>query len=39
MALVLNGDGAIGGLVAGGLPDASVTQSDLAAGVNAMVYP
>jgi hypothetical protein len=33
MALVLNGDGAIAGLTAGGLPDASVTQSDLAAGV------
>jgi hypothetical protein len=33
MALVLNGDGAIAGLAAGGLPDASVTQSDLASGV------
>ena len=33
MALVLNGDGAIAGLNAGGLPDGSVTQSDLAAGV------
>ena len=33
MALVLNGDGAIAGLTAGGLPDASVTQSELAAGV------
>jgi hypothetical protein len=33
MALVLNGDGAIAGLTAGGLPDASITQSDLAAGV------
>jgi hypothetical protein len=33
MALVLNGDGNIAGLTAGGLPDASVTQSELAAGV------
>ena len=33
MALVLNGDGNITGLTAGGLPDASVTQSELAAGV------
>jgi hypothetical protein len=33
MALVLNGDGAIAGLAAGGLPDASITQSDLASGV------
>ena len=33
MALVLNGDGAIAGLNAGGLPDASITQSDLASGV------
>jgi hypothetical protein len=33
MALVLNGDGAIAGLTAGGLPDASVTQADLAANI------
>ena len=33
MALVLNGDGNIAGLTAGGLPDASITQSELAAGV------
>jgi len=33
MALVLNGDGNITGLTAGGLPDASVTQSELAANV------
>jgi hypothetical protein len=33
MALVLNGDGNITGLTAGGLPDASVTQSELAVGV------
>ena len=33
MALVLNGDGAIAGLTAGGLPDASITQADLAVGV------
>jgi hypothetical protein len=33
MALVHNGDGEIGGLDAGGLPDASIIQSDLAAGV------
>ena len=33
MALVLNGDGNITGLTAGGLPDATITQADLAAGV------
>lgn len=33
MPLVLNGDGNITGLTAGGLPDASITQSELAAGV------
>jgi hypothetical protein len=33
MALVLNGDGNIAGLTAGGLPDASVTQSELAANI------
>ena len=33
MAIVLNGTGSISGLSAGGLPDASVTQSDLATGV------
>ena len=33
MPLVLNGDGAIAGLAAGGLPDASVTQSELAANI------
>lgn len=33
MAMTLSGDGSITGLVAGGLPDASVTQPDLAAGV------
>ena len=33
MALVLNGDGNLTGLTAGGLPDASITQADLAAGV------
>jgi hypothetical protein len=33
MPLVLNGDGNITGLTAGGLPDASVTQSELAVGV------
>ena len=31
MALVLNGDGEIGGLVAGGLPDNSITTNDIAA--------
>lgn len=34
MALVLNGDGNVTGLTAGGLPDASITQSDLAANVS-----
>ena len=33
MPLVLNGDGNITGLTPGGLPDASVTQSELATGV------
>jgi hypothetical protein len=33
MPLVLNGDGAIAGLAAGGLPDASVTQSELASNI------
>jgi hypothetical protein len=33
MALVLNGDGNLTGLTAGGLPDASITQADLATGV------
>ena len=33
MALVLNGDGNVTGLAAGGLPDASITQSELAYGV------
>jgi len=33
MALVVNGDGNITGLTAGGLPDASITQSDLAANI------
>ena len=33
MALVLNGDGNLTGLTAGGLPDASITQSELAANV------
>lgn len=33
MAIVINGTGSISGLSAGGLPDASVTQSDLASGV------
>ena len=33
MPLVLNGDGNITGLTAGGLPDASITQSELAANV------
>jgi hypothetical protein len=33
MAIVVNGDGNITGLTAGGLPDASITQADLAAGV------
>ena len=33
MALVLNGDGNVTGLTAGGLPDASITQSELAANV------
>jgi len=34
MALVLNGDGNITGLNAGGLPDASITQADLAANIS-----
>ena len=33
MAIVINGDGNLTGLTAGGLPNASITQSDLAAGV------
>jgi hypothetical protein len=33
MALVLNGDGNVTGLTPGGLPDASITQADLAANV------
>ena len=33
MPLVLNGDGNITGLTPGGLPDSSVTQSELATGV------
>jgi hypothetical protein len=33
MPLILNGDGAIAGLTAGGLPDASITQSELAANI------
>lgn len=33
MSLQLNGNGTIAGLAAGGLPDGSVTQPDLAAGI------
>lgn len=33
MALVLNGDGNVTGLTAGGLPDASITQTELAANI------
>ena len=33
MTMTLSGSGTIAGLVAGGLPDATVTQPDLAAGV------
>jgi hypothetical protein len=33
MALILNGNGSIQDLVAGGLPDATVTQAELATGV------
>ena len=33
MPLVLNGDGNIAGLTAGGLPDATITQSELAVNV------
>jgi len=33
MSLVLNGSGTITGLSAGGLPDASITQAELATGV------
>lgn len=33
MTTTISGAGTIGGLVAGGLPDASITQPDLAAGV------
>ena len=32
MTMILSGSGTIGGLVAGGLPDASVTAADLASG-------
>ena len=33
MTMTLSGSGTIGGLVAGGLPDATITQPDLASGV------
>lgn len=33
MTMTLSGDGSITGLVAGGLPDATITQADLATGV------
>jgi hypothetical protein len=33
MPMTINGDGSITGLVAGGLPDATITQPELAAGV------
>jgi hypothetical protein len=33
MAMTLSGDGSITGLVAGGLPDATITQPELATGV------
>ena len=33
MTMVLSGDGTITGLVAGGLPDATIVQADLASGV------
>ena len=33
MPMTINGDGSITGLVAGGLPDATIVQADLAAGV------
>jgi hypothetical protein len=33
MTMVLSGDGTITGLVAGGLPDATIIQADLASGV------
>ena len=33
MSIVINGTGSITGLSAGGLPDASVTQADLATGI------
>jgi len=33
MPMIINGDGSITGLVAGGLPDATIIQSDLASGV------
>jgi hypothetical protein len=33
MPLVLNGDGNVTGLTAGGLPDASITQAELAANI------
>jgi hypothetical protein len=38
MALVLNGDGNITGLTAGGLPDASITQAELAASVRGNMH-
>lgn len=39
MAMTISGDGSITGLVAGGLPDASVTQADLASPVYAKGTP
>lgn len=33
MTMTISGDGSITGLVAGGLPDATITQADLATGV------
>lgn len=33
MTVTINGSGTIGGITAGGLPDATITQPDLAAGV------
>ena len=38
MALVLDGGGTITGLTAGGLPDASITQSDLATSVRQYMH-
>jgi len=37
MALVLNGDGNVTGLTAGGLPDGSITQADLASSVTSLI--